>query len=146
MGGSGDEDRSQRSEPHGGSGPRGPGEGGADDPERRRGGLEALFQELVRRGTALGLSSFFLTEEAVRRAVSDTLPADWVDFVGRRGEEMRRDLVEALAREFGAWLRDQDAAELLRRCLEEYDLSAHVELKLEPRGRGDGLRIVPRRG
>ena len=33
--------------------------------------------ELMRRAIALGLTGFFTTEEAVRRALGDTVPKDW---------------------------------------------------------------------
>ena len=37
--------------------------------------------ELMRRAIALGLTGFFTTEEAVRRALGDTVPKDWTDYL-----------------------------------------------------------------
>ena len=41
-----------------------------DEDDRSARPLEGLFQEIIRRGASLGFSSFFLTEEAIRRAFS----------------------------------------------------------------------------
>ncbi len=44
-----------------------------------KGTLPAL-PELLRRVASIGFSGFFLTEAAVRKALGDTLPKDWIDF------------------------------------------------------------------
>ena len=109
------------------------------------------MQELIRRGTSLGLSSFFLTEEAVRRAFADKVPPEWVEYLGRQGEEVRSDLVDRLGKEFGNWLKSVDVPELVGELLERYDVSATIELSAA-RSRGDAggeqgtsLRVVARR-
>jgi len=99
--------------------------------ERPPGPLEALFQEAIRRATALGLSGFFLTEEAVRRALSDTVPQEWVEYVSRQGEDVRSDLVDRLAHEFGSWLATLDLAEVLRVVLEDYEISAKIDISAD---------------
>ena len=53
--------------------------------------------EMVRRMVALGLSGFFTTEEALRRALGDTIPQDWVDFATEQSERTRRDFSDDLA-------------------------------------------------
>ena len=109
------------------------------------------MQELIRRGTSLGLSSFFLTEEAVRRAFADKVPPEWVEYLGRQGEEVRSDLVDRLGKEFGNWLKSVDVPELVGELLERYDVSATIELSAA-RSTGDAggeqgtsLRVVARR-
>ena len=113
----------------------------ASEEERVFGPLEAFFSELIRRGTALGLSSLVLTEEAIRRAFSDKVPPEWVGYASRQGEELRRELVDRLGKEFGQW-----------QILDRYDVSARIELRPadEPRGDRDAtpgasLRVVTRR-
>ena len=124
----------------------------ASEEERVFGPLEAFFSELIRRGTALGLSSLVLTEEAIRRAFSDKVPPEWVGYASRQGDELRRELVDRLGKEFGQWLRTQDPAELLQQMLDRYDVSARIELRPadEPRGDRDAtpgasLRVVTKR-
>ncbi len=128
----------------------------ATDPERdgegRPGGrdpgpLEGFVQELIRRGTSLGLSSFFLTEEAVRRAFADKVPPEWVEYVNRQGDEVRADLVDRLGKEFGNWLRSVDIPELVGELLERYDVSATIDLSAARStggAEGTSLRVVAR--
>ncbi len=115
--------------------------------DRPPGPLEALFQEAIRRATALGLSGFFLTEEAVRRALTDTVPREWVDYVSRQSEDVRRDMVDRIVQEFGLWLRNLDLSELLRKLLEDYDISAKIDISAD-RKRKDpavSLKVAPHR-
>ena len=123
----------------------------AERPEHAQGHppgpLESLFQEAIRRATALGLSGFFLTEEAVRRALTDTVPQEWVDYVSRQSEDVRRDLVDRLVQEFGLWLRTLDLSELLRNVLEDYEISAQIDISGD-RKRKDpvvSLKVAPHR-
>lgn len=105
------------------------------DASRAQRPLEALFQEIVRRGASLGFSSFFLTEEAIRRAFADRVPEEWIEYLSRQGGEVRSDIAERLAKEFGSWLRTLDLPELVGQLLEQYEVSAKVELI--PRGDRD---------
>jgi hypothetical protein len=123
----------------------------AENPEHKQGPppgpLESLFQEAIRRATALGLSGFFLTEEAVRRALTDTVPREWVDYVSRQSEDVRRDMVDRIVQEFGLWLRNLDLSELLRKLLEDYDISAKIDISAD-RKRKDpavSLKVAPHR-
>jgi hypothetical protein len=106
------------------------------DDERRPGPLEGIFQEVVRRAAAAGFSSFFMTEEAIRQALSENLPRDWVDYAARQGGAVRGELVDRLAAEFGAWLRALDTEALLRTVvqlvLEHYDLRLEIDLSARP--------------
>lgn len=119
--------------------------------ERKPRALESLFQEVVRRGATLGLSSFFLTEEAVRRALSDAVPQDWVEYVAEQSNEVRRDLLDRLVREFGAWLDRLDTQEfqrsLLKTLLDEYELTLTIDVSARPRSgtKGATVTFLPRR-
>ncbi len=130
----------RRQEPQEPQGPQGP----------REGPFESLLSELVRRGASLGFASFFLTEEAVRRAFSDKVPQEWTEYLARQGEEVRSDIADRMAKEFGNWLRQLDLAEVLGQVLERYDVSARVSAapKAEEgaqESRGPSLEIVTRR-
>ncbi len=118
---------------------------GHADRRQPPGPLEGVFQEVVRRTAALGFSSFFLTEEALRRAFSDAVPQDWVEYLNRQGDDVRREVIDRLVAEFAAWLRTLDVSELLGRLFEEY--SAQVEISVKPRSseQGPALQVVTRR-
>jgi len=110
--------------------------GGDPDPlvDSSGGTLNAL-PELMRRAVALGLSGFFLTEEAVRRAVGDTLPRDWLDFAVDQGERTRRELLDRLSQEIGRTLEKADLGELLAELLEGRTVEVKAEFRLVPENR-----------
>ena len=114
-------------------------ETGADESTRHPGEepppgpLESLFQEAVRRATGLGLSSFFTTEEAVRRAVADNLPDEWARYLSEQGDDLRGRLVDRLTAEFGDWLRGVDLEALMRQLLDDYEIKISFSLEADPK-------------
>jgi hypothetical protein len=106
-----------------------------DDDESRR--LSPL-PDLMRRALSLGLSGFFLTEEAVRRALGDTLPKDWIDFAVEQSERTRREFLERLSFEIGRAFEKADMGAVLRELLEGRTLEVKAEIRLrEPGAKGD---------
>jgi hypothetical protein len=100
--------------------------------------VDARFvPELVRRALALGLSSFFTTEEAFRKALGDTVPKDWVDFASGQGERWRSQLAERLGAEFGRALERLDLAELAAAVLEGRTIEVTAQVRLKPRSEED---------
>ena len=97
------------------------------------GGRLGGLPELVRRALALGLSGFFLTEEAIRKAVGDTIPRDWADFAVEQSERARREFLERLSYEIGQSLEKLDLAAVLRQLLDGRTLEIRAEIRL-----GDG--------
>jgi hypothetical protein len=95
--------------------------------------VEGLVQEVVRRAATIGLGGFFLTEEAIRHAFAEVVPQEWVQFFVRQNEEMRRELLDRMVREFGDWLRGVDPVSLARAMLEGFDFSLRIELSAHPR-------------
>lgn len=88
----------------------------------------------------MGFSSFFLTEEAVRRAFADRVPTDWTEYFARQSDEVRAELVDRLAKEFGNWLRSVDLAEVVAEVLDRYDVSAQIDVSAQPK---DGAKSAP---
>lgn len=88
--------------------------------------------DMVRRMVTLGLSGFFTTEEALRRAVGDTIPQDWVDFAADQSEKTRRDFGDAVAREVGKALAEVDLAEVLGAMLESRPIEIQARVRLLP--------------
>jgi hypothetical protein len=114
---------------------------------RRAGPLEAFFQEAVRRAAQLGLTTFFSTEEAVRRAFSESVPPDWLDYLNRQGTDLRGELLERMSREFGEWLRQVDMAQIMSKLLEEHDFELRISVSANRRGkeRAPELSLLQRR-
>jgi hypothetical protein len=105
-------------------------EGG--EPREPAGRLPAL-PEIARRALSIGLSGFFLTEEAIRKALGDTLPKDWLDFAVEQSERTRKEFLERLSFEIAQTLEKADFATALRELLEGRTLEVRAEIRLGDR-------------
>jgi hypothetical protein len=90
--------------------------------------------ELVRRALSLGLSGFFLTEEAIRKAFGDAVPRDWADFVAHQSDRTRKEFLERLSFEIGQSLEKIDLSRMLAALLEGRTLEVKAEIRLSPKG------------
>jgi hypothetical protein len=86
--------------------------------------------ELIRRAAALGLSGFFMTEGALRKALGDTVPKDWVDFAAQQGERTRNDLMERLGDEMARVIRNVDLVEMLDQLLTGRTIEVEAKFRL----------------
>ena len=110
-----------------------------------RGTLDRLVHEAIRRAASAGLTSLFLTEEALRRAFNDAVPREWVDFASRQGDEVRGELREVLSREIQRWLASLDPVEILNEILTKSDVRVTLELSAKPSDERTGaLQVVSR--
>jgi hypothetical protein len=116
------DDRGNQKPPDGGDTSRG-------NDERVEGRLAAL-PEFARRVIGLGLSGFFLTEETIRKALGDTLPKDWADFVVDQSERTRKEFLERLSFELAQTLEKVDVAQVLKELLEGRTLEVRAEIRL----------------
>jgi hypothetical protein len=90
--------------------------------------------ELVRRALTLGLTGFFSTEEAVRRAFGDTVPKDWTDFLSETSDRTRSEFLERLSHEIGRVLDGVDVGAVLRTLLEGKTLEVKAQFRLTDEG------------
>jgi len=86
--------------------------------------------ELMRRAIALGLTGFFTTEEAVRRAIGDTVPKDWTDYISESSDRTRSEFLDRLSREIARTLKEVDLASVLRQLLDGRTVKVSAEFKL----------------
>ena len=99
---------------------------GSDEPKKRGSERKALgadesgglFPDLLRRGMSLGLTGFFMTEEALRRALGETAPREMIEFFVAQSEKTRAEFLDRMSREFGRALQAMDPIELAKRLLE----------------------------
>lgn len=115
--------------------------------ERGAGLFEALLHEAIRRTAQVGFSSFFATEDAVRRAFSDAVPRDWVDYANRQSTELRSEMIERMSAEFGAWLRTIDMTQIMSKLLAENDFELRISVSGQRRDseRAPELSLVTKR-
>jgi hypothetical protein len=118
--------------------------GDAAGRQRGRGATEGSFlPELLRRGLTMGFTGFFMTEEALRRALGDSLPRDWMEFMVEQSEKTRAELLDRLSREFGRVISAFDPVEILRRLLDGQTIEVSARIRL---ANGERSRRAARRG
>lgn len=120
---------------------------GASGPTRKvkrtpeSGGSLNSIPEWMRKIFGLGFSGFFLTEEAIRKALGDTLPRDWADFAVEQSERTRSDFLERLSFEIGQAVENIDLAEVFQKLLEGRTLEVRAEIRLKGGGRGGATKL-----
>ena len=92
-----------------------------------------LFPDMARRAIAFGLSGFFLTEEAIRKALGDTLPKDWQDFAVHQSERTRKEFMERLSFEIAQSLQSIDVAAVLEQLLAGRTIEVKATFRLGER-------------
>jgi hypothetical protein len=110
--------------------------GGASGP------LSAI-PELMRRAIAMGLSGFFFTEEAIRKALGDAMPKDLQDFAVDQSRRTRAEFLERLSYEIGRTLENVDVASVLAQLLagRTLEVNARIRLRDDDEGRGPRFRV-----
>ena len=114
---------------------------GRDDAADTSGRLAAI-PDLVRKAFTLGLSGFFLTEEALRKALGETIPKDWTDFAVDQSERARREFLERLSFEIAQSLDKVDVAAVLQQLLQGRTLEIRAEIRLGDKESGPGRHSV----
>jgi hypothetical protein len=112
--------------------PRGRGAGGPD--------ASGFFPDALRRVLTVGFTGFFLTEEALRKALGDSVPRDVIEFLLDQSQRMRGEFLDRISREFGRVLERIDPVELARRLLEGRTVEVSARFRLVPekkRSRGE---------
>jgi hypothetical protein len=109
-----------------------PSDATAEAREEASSGTLNAIPEMMRRAVAMGLSGFFLTEEAIRKAVGDTLPQDWADFAVDQSERTRSELMDRLSVELNRTLENIDLSEMFTQLVEGRTIEVKAEIRLKP--------------
>jgi hypothetical protein len=98
----------------------------------------SAIPELMRRAIAMGLSGFFFTEEAIRKALGDAMPKDLQDFAVDQSRRTRAEFLERLSYEIGRTLENVDVAAVLAQLLagRTLEVNARIRLRDDDEGRG----------
>jgi hypothetical protein len=113
-------------------------------PQGRPGSADAggFFPDLLRRGLTLGFTGLFLTEEALRKALGDSVPRDMLEFMLDQSQRMRTEFLERVSREFGRVLDRIDPVDVARRLLEGRTVEVSARFRLVPKARGKSTRVA----
>jgi hypothetical protein len=98
-------------------------------------GEGGFFPDALRRVLTLGFTGFFMTEEALRKALGDSVPRDVVEFVLDQSQRMRSEFLDRVSREFGRVLERIDPVEVARRLLEGRTIEVSARFRLVPKAR-----------
>jgi hypothetical protein len=112
-----------------------------DSVKRERAG--GPLPEILRRAMTLGLSGFFSTEEAFRRALGDTMPKDWLDFANEQRERTRQEFTALFAHELGRAFERVDIGTLVEQLLVGRSIEVSARIRLVPQ---EEERPAPRAG
>lgn len=108
-----------------------------DAPGGAGSGPLGAIPDLMRRAIAMGLSGFFFTEEAIRKALGDAMPKDLQDFAVDQSRRTRAEFLERLSYEIGRTLENVDVASVLAQLLQgrTLEVTARIRLRDEDSGR-----------
>ena len=79
-----------------------------------------------------GAAGFFLTEEAVRKALGESVPRDLMDFILSQSERTRAEILDRISKEFARALESIDPVELAKRLLEGHSIEVSARFRLVP--------------
>jgi hypothetical protein len=82
---------------------------------------------------------------ATSKAFEEHAPAEWMRFFSEQSGELRGELLDRLATEFGEFLRSAELQKALRGALEDYELEVTVKLRADPRKEAPEPRVEVRR-
>jgi hypothetical protein len=91
-----------------------------------------FLPDLLRRGLNLGFTGLFMTEEAIRRALGDSVPRDVLEFLLEQSERTRTEFLDRLSKEFGRVLSRLDPVEVARRLLEGRAIEVTAQIRFAP--------------
>jgi hypothetical protein len=103
---------------------------GGDSDEQLEAEGQFNVQEIIRRMATVGLSGFFSTETAVRKALGETVPQDWIDFAAGQSERTRQEFMDRMIGEMAKVMQSMDVAEVLATLLEGRNVEVSATFKL----------------
>ena len=94
---------------------------------------EGAVGDIIRRVAAMGLSSFFTTETALRKAFGETVPKDWIDFANDQSERGRQEFFDRMASEMRKSVEQIDFSEILETLLTDRSIEIETKIRIQPR-------------
>ena len=94
--------------------------------------MAGFLPDLLRRGLTLGFTGFFLTEEAVRKALGESVPRDLMDFILTQSERTRAEFLDRISKEFARAFSVFDPVELAKQLLEGHSIEVNAKIRLVP--------------
>ena len=94
--------------------------------------------DLFRRALATGIGSVFMTEESIRKTLSEMkMPKEAVSYVVAQADKTKNDLVGALARELRSFLDNLELQELISKGFDGKTFEIHTTIRVVSDENGD---------
>ena len=100
---------------------------------RESGAPSGGIPDLVRRALSAGFSGMFMTGEALREALGDSVPREWADFAADQSARTRSEFIERMSVELGHAIEKIDWAIVLATLLEGRTLEVTAQIRLGPK-------------
>jgi hypothetical protein len=97
--------------------------------------------DLVRRALSAGFSGIFMTGEALREALGDSVPREWADFAADQSARTRSEFIERLSAEMGRAIEKVDWALVLAALLEGRTLEVTAQIRLGEKDAAGGRAL-----
>ena len=97
--------------------------------------------DLVRRALSAGFSGIFMTGEALREALGDSVPREWADFAADQSARTRSEFIERMSVELGRAIEKVDWAVVLAALLEGRTLEVTAQVRLGQKDTGGGRAL-----
>jgi len=97
--------------------------------------------DLVRRALSAGFSGIFMTGEALREALGDSVPREWADFAADQSARTRSEFIDRMSVEMGRALENVDWATVLAALLEGRTLEVTAQVRLGQKDTGGGRAL-----
>jgi len=97
--------------------------------------------DLVRRALSAGFSGIFMTGEALREALGDSVPREWADFAADQSARTRSEFIDRMSVEMGRALENVDWATVLAALLEGRTLEVTAQIRLGQKDASGGRAL-----
>lgn len=110
---------------------------------REGGAPSGGIPDLVRRALSAGFSGIFMTGEALREALGDSVPREWADFAADQSARTRSEFIERMSVEMGRAIEKTDWAVVLAALLEgrTIEVTAQIRLGQKDTGSAPSVRV-----
>ena len=109
--------------------------------ERAKTRDSGAIPDLVRRALSAGFSGIFMTGEALREALGDSVPREWADFAADQSARTRSEFIDRMSVEMGRALESVDWATVLAALLEGRTLEVTAQIRLGEKDASGGRAL-----
>jgi len=91
-----------------------------------------LAQDLVFKTLTAGLAGLFSTQEALRKAVGDAMPPEWVEYASEQGDRARQELFDRVSDQITALIDSIDIGDLLLKMMQDNVVEVNASFRVRP--------------